>query len=254
MSGQKSLLVKKLLFISVLCVVLHAHGQLGKSTTGLSNFAGSNLALDSIAWNHSLGGNCPLQNLCQQIILPVSILELEGRRMNPGQVKLTWKSSNEPFNAGFYLQRSDGDAQHFGTSAFINVMAGAGSIQTYSTMDTNSNPGASFYRIRQVDIDGKFRYSNVVKVNGSASKLSASIFPNPVINDATVTIQMPASRSSTNIQLMDLSGKVLKTLSVSPGYSGNYRINWFREMPSGFYLMRISDGVETLNLKLVVQH
>src|SRR5215213_6566577 len=101
--------MKTVLFICCLYATITGYAQPGQSKVGEHLIAASNIAVDSVALNDHVGGNCSVVNFCSPVTLPVHILQLEGRRINPSQVKLSFVSSDEPFNAGFDLQRSDGD-------------------------------------------------------------------------------------------------------------------------------------------------
>ena len=249
---KKNEMMGRLLFFCFLIASVSGRAQLGKSEIATGSIATSHIAADSVALNDHLGGFCTLLNFCGTT-LPIHILQLEGRRVNTAEVKLTWIASNEAFNAGFELQRSDNETQSFNQVAFIKATPGTGAVQNYAHNDANSNSGVSYYRIRQTDADGRFRYSNIVRVTGISKKLTASVFPNPVASKATLTVSIPNRQSQTFVQLTDMSGKVLRTQPISAGFTGSFEINWFQQLSGGSYLLRVYDETESVVMKVVVQ-
>jgi hypothetical protein len=117
------------------------------------------------------------------IVLPVTGLELKGQRINNEKVNLTWETKAEYNNKGFVLERQS----IYNTTLFDSVVfvTGAGTSYTkseYNFTDLNNFKGNSFYRVKQVDLDGNFTYSNTIIIDGYAGKFEVSVAPNPSFN------------------------------------------------------------------------
>ena len=97
-----------------------------------------------------------------------------------------------------------------------------------------------FYRIREVDIDGRFTLSNVavVRINKSAT---ISSWPNPFTTYVNISM-FNSQNTSLKINLTDMAGRILKTgiEKVSRG-SGQIRMNMPEQLPQGIYLLEITD-------------
>lgn len=142
--------------------------------------------------------------------LPVELSRFEGKATQSG-ISLEWETASEINNSHFEVERSaDG-------SAFekIGSVAGHGnSVATieYSYLDKHPNPGTNYYRLRQIDFDGKYEYSNVVAVTApeATQALQVQVAPNPCVNgDCQLRIATAAAGQPVRVQLKDLTGRVV---------------------------------------------
>ena len=112
-------------------------------------------------------------------ILPVAITNFSGTK-DGNHIKLQWTTASESNNYGFYTEHSV-NSKDFSTMGFVaSKAAGGNSIQvlSYSFMDTH--PAAkNYYRLKQVDKDGKIFYSNIINIE-TALQHFIKISPNPV--------------------------------------------------------------------------
>ena len=140
--------------------------------------------------------------------LPVNVTSfLAGRIGNA--VSLNWKTETAPGSINFEIQRSN-DNRTFNTIASI---AGT-TVSAYSFTDNNNTAKTmSFYRIRIVKQSGEISYSDIRTVKGLASKMDFSLFPNPSAGNARITISDVSE--PTRVQLIDNSGRVVKTLMLN---------------------------------------
>lgn len=115
--------------------------------------------------------------------LPATVVKFKGIINNNHNV-LSWITVNEVNNTGFYLQKSI-DGIVFIDFAFILTQTANGNSAntlTYKFTDKNVLNGANYYRLKQIDKDGKYNYSSIIVLrNTSANISSISIFPNPVV-------------------------------------------------------------------------
>jgi hypothetical protein len=82
-------------------------------------------------------------------------------------------------------------------------------ILSYSFIDNNSNRGITQYRIRQIDLDGKTKYSNIISVRGEKQKGKIIVYPNPS-PDGNVNIVLEEKRETRNISLTDMNGRIIR--------------------------------------------
>ncbi|SFH34171.1 hypothetical protein [Pontibacter chinhatensis] len=142
--------------------------------------------------------------------LPVELSRFEGKATQSG-ISLEWETASEINNSHFEIERSaDG-------SAFEQLGSVAGhsnSVATieYSYLDKHPNPGTNYYRLRQVDFDGKYEYSNVIAVTApeTTQALQVQVVPNPCLNgDCQLRIATATAGQPVRVQLKDLSGRVV---------------------------------------------
>lgn len=128
----------------------------------------------------AIGGNS-VQNP-----LPVMLINLNAQLKNK-QALLTWVTSTEINNNHFEVERS------FDGITFIKVgeVAGSGnsySLRQYRFVDELTNTKTTYYRLKQVDFNGAFTYSNIVNVNSEKLNVASqiNIYPNPASNSISI--------------------------------------------------------------------
>lgn len=190
--------------------------------------------------------------LCgEQGTLPVNIKFFSTARIS-ANVSLVWETVTEVNNSGYFIQRKIG-ASPWATIGFVPSKADAGtsfSTLRYEFSDVNPTKGITQYRLLQVDIDGKFAFSNIRAVRGIAQKSGIIIYPNPS-NDGKVNVVFEDANVIRNVTLMDMSGRILKQWK---GISNN-NVQMDNLAP-GFYNVRI-ENTETSELlveKIVVNN
>lgn len=156
---------------------------------------------------------------CQSIcVLPVKWLDISGKRESDSICSLKWETTNEANNIGYDVERSLGNAEHFEKRGFVPAQQKADPVLHYLFTDANDYSGTSYYRLRQVDADGRFSYSKVVAVKGYNKALALVIYPNPAKSNAQALLH--ATKGGTTIlTLLDISGKTVmqKTVPVQKG-------------------------------------
>ena len=140
------------------------------------------------------------------------------------QVQITWNAVNEGNYTNFTVERSIDGGKTF------EVLGGvtATGASEYTMADKSPQSGQNLYRLKQEDINSTITYSNVVNIqysNLSNSLVSnrLNIYPNPVINNFSLTIAGQATDNTTyNIKFMNSSGIVIKQVtSAQPTWQGN---------------------------------
>jgi hypothetical protein len=145
--------------------------------------------------------------------LPVQMNAFTASRTN-STVNVTWETLTESMNKGFEVERRIGDAKDFQAVAFVNsktIDGNSSSKLNYSFSDANNSTGVSYYRIKQVDLDGKMKYSEIRVVDGLKSKAQTLVYPSPSTNGIVNIIF--SNNDSKNIILSDLTGKAIQKWS-----------------------------------------
>ncbi len=125
---------------------------------------------------------------------------------------LQWQTASERNNLGFEVERSS-DARDWEPLGFV---AGAGTTterQEYDYLDENPLLGTSYYRLRQVDMDGKEAFYNMVSVDFGADEPRFKLYPNPAFASLNIELSEAAQ-----LQVFDGTGKFMEALEVGePG-------------------------------------
>ncbi|MGI4761603.1 MAG: discoidin domain-containing protein [Janthinobacterium lividum] len=167
--------------------------------------------------------------------LPVSLVAFSATQQNAA-VALRWTTATELNNTGFEVQRS-ADGVAFTSLAFV---AGAGNSQllrTYSYLDAQPLGTTSYYRLKQLDVDGKVAYSTVQTVRGGLVQV-ASVFPNPATTQATV-VWSAASPGFGRWSLATTTGQVVHTETLAEQNGSNQLVLDLTPYPVGSYILTV---------------
>jgi hypothetical protein len=187
----------------------------------------------------------------QQSTLPVKLLSFTGSYRNQA-TSLNWQTENELNFAHFEIERSSNGAQYatIGEKASTAVNA---SRQSYQYSDDLSSIAGNvfYYRLKMVDIDGQFKYSNVIMIRKESKSINGiALNPNPVINGmATVRFTATASKV-VSFNVVDMGGKVVLRQQ-NKVYDGNNSIslNNLDRLQPGVYLLQMANGDEITTIK-----
>lgn len=175
-------------------------------------------------------------------VLPINIKTFTATRVQ-GNVHLSWETSLETNGQAFIIERKTGNG--FITLATItakNIESGS----TYSYTDMNDNKGVSEYRLKVVCKDISAKYSEIRMVKG-AGNIDFTIFPNPA--SGTTKISISDVNKSSNIQVIDNTGRVVKKLNFKT--SNTIEIN---DLQRGIYRVQLmnSNSGETVTKTLTL--
>ena len=142
-------------------------------------------------------------------VLPLSLLEFNGRLLNNNGL-LNWKTSDEQNTASFDIERST-DGRSYITVGNVAAYNTAGNHQYNYTDNNITSLGVPvvYYRLKQKDIDGQFTYSRIVALSIDNSGSIVLLYPNPVFNQANVTITINKAEKIQS-RIVDNTGRVVK--------------------------------------------
>jgi Pregnancy-associated plasma protein-A/GEVED domain/Secretion system C-terminal sorting domain len=157
---------------------------------------------------------------------------------------LHWRTETEKDNAKFMIERSN-DGIHFREAGMVkglNAMQGA----VYQFRDRQPGEGIFYYRLKQVDTDGSFSYSAIVKVNITLSgNRNITLLSNLVDQEIRIRFNQHSGRSNTSIRLMDMSGRILLSKQFRPESGDLYKVDISGlGLSTGIYFLEISHGAE----------
>lgn len=179
-------------------------------------------------------------------VLPVDLVSFQAEMQGSRAVTITWSTASESNNDYFDLEKLTS------TGKFVSIarIDGKNKPSSYRFVDQEVVPGKMYYRLKQVDNDGAFTYSNTVEVSAQFAT-GMTTYPNPVKD--ILTVQLPDSEGANfQIRLLDLSGRSVWEQNVV-NWKGNLEIA-VQQIPTGMYLLRMTtvDG-QTFHAKIQVQ-
>jgi hypothetical protein len=182
--------------------------------------------------------------------VPVEFYEFKVNRKGEDAAYIYWSTATELNNEKFLVERSTDGI----TYKTIATVAGAGnsvSVQNYTMLDPSLEPRTYYYRIKQVDFDGKYSYS-VVRILNLNSNLVAQpeIYPVPFNGDLKVKMELD-TESETELKILDLNGKtVLRKLFEGTKGTNIFNLNT-TQLTYGVYFLEVSNGGNVYSEKIV---
>ncbi len=205
---------------------------------------GNDFALDDISF-----AQCPAN-----APTPVEFLNISARQKGSG-VSVDWSTSQE-FNSDYFDLEKSVDGNFNWT--YVNTVKAAGNssvVKNYNIYDAKPFSGYSFYRLKQVDKDGKFKYSKTVKININISKTGVSVLANPFRNVLVVDF-LSSKDEVVKARLIDITGRVAanENWSVTSG-STRKEFSNVNHLQPGMYILNVSNAAGEIlyNNKVIKQ-
>lgn len=152
--------------------------------------------------------------------LPVELIHFDGYRKNEVNI-INWKTLTETNNDFFILERSE-DGENYYEIAKVKG-AGTSNIEnTYTYNDFNTKSNTEYYRLKQVDFDGSYYFSNPIAIsdNDINELFVLNIYPNPASNEFYLDI-LSNSNEDIVINITDMFGKKLKSIEQNLNIGNN---------------------------------
>ena len=167
--------------------------------------------------------------------LPLKLLNFSGIR-NDQVIRLTWQTADELNTKDFVVERSSDGASFTGVTT---VAAKSRGNNTYACNDPFSFSSQVYYRLKMTDQDGRFTYSNIIRISNIAGNASTfiTVYPNPVKDGTTITINSNAPAGS-KAWFTDMSGRILKEVIINHAF----QMADISQFPAGMYLLRLANG------------
>jgi hypothetical protein len=170
--------------------------------------------------------------------LPVSLIAFNGKHNN-GVSTLDWQTSQEWNSSRFEVLRSL-DGRDFKSVASLDAAGNSNTLKNYTFNDNISGTGYVYYRLRQVDVDGKTTLSDIVRLKlGNTKEASFDLYPNPFVGNLNASFTAGKNANATLV-IRNINGQVLftKTINVIKG-SNTVQLNNLPVLSKGMYHVSI---------------
>ncbi|HLP21623.1 MAG TPA: LamG-like jellyroll fold domain-containing protein, partial [Chitinophagales bacterium] len=185
--------------------------------------------------------------------LPVDMIFLQADAINNAYIRLTWATAIEINNDGFEVERST-DGQNWSQVGYVDGHDNSTVQNNYSFEDMNVTPGVIYYyRLRQVDNDGEFEYTDIVsaKINGEATFSVKDFVPNPTMDKTSLVVTGTKDQDITVTFYNIVGQNVLE--STHQVFKGANRIEFeLGKLASGTYTAIVSSANEVYTRKVVL--
>lgn len=221
----------------------HGTGAIGKTDAQMrqqATFAGWDFAN---IWAIAPGSEPHLQWL-DSAPLPVSLVDFTAQ-IQGNKTKLAWQTATESNNKEFVVYRS-ADNGHFTETAKIAGAGNSSAPKAYNYYDENPLDGNNYYKLVQVDNNGKETDLGTKILNFSLSAFGLQLFPNPTDDAVNVSF---GSKKHSALTVMDFNGKVLQKVKIKPTET-SLKVS-LDNYPTGTYLFQLNGSEGTASGKIL---
>lgn len=185
--------------------------------------------------------------------LPVELTSFQAN-YNENLVTLTWQTATEINSYCFEVERSN-DNTTWVKIGSVNAGGNSNKVLNYEYFDNITTDGKYYYRLKQIDLDGSFKYTSVVEVNAVMPMLYSlsQNYPNPFNPTTKINYSIPVNAKVT-LNIYSITGELVTTLVDEDLTAGNYTIDFdASRLASGTYFYRIiaNDFVQTKKMLLI---
>lgn len=183
--------------------------------------------------------------------LPVDLLNFQAT-LKDKRATLNWVTTNHYNFSHFVIEKST-DAKHFSEAAILFAETSSSVENSFQYKDDlkNGTSTAYYYRLKIVDIDGKYSYSEtrMVRLSKELSKIQISIFPNPVVNEVLVQIPEEWQHKKVVYEIYNTTGVLLQR------YQNNQATQIqslnVQQLDNGSYFVRVSNNTNSATSKII---
>jgi len=174
------------------------------------------------------------------------------------RVELLWKTATGKENYGFEVQKSQ-DGIYFEPLGFVKGKATYSTANAYWFVDLNISPGVYYYRLKQINLNGMFQFSQAVKVEVFLPKKInlRQNYPNPFKGTTVISFALPQA-NDVELRIFNINGKEIRKLVYETRQPGFYNVLWDgkdgrgREVASGIYLCELRVAGNRLTKRLTL--
>ena len=189
-------------------------------------------------------------SLLTSATLPVNISSFNVSP-NKNSVLITWTTVTEQNNSHFDIERS-ADGRIYCRIATVQGNGTTSLSHTYQAYDDKPFKGMNYYRIKQVDVDGKSQISDVRSLKMALQNYVLKIFPNPSRGDVNFSLQNYNGNAIT-ATLTNAAGRMIHEEEIQVNASGNYKLNLNSKPAAGVYILQLKGEALSESIKIAVQ-
>jgi photosystem II stability/assembly factor-like uncharacterized protein len=186
--------------------------------------------------------------------IPVELISFTATTI-ANELILDWSTATETNNSGFEILRfTQNDDDEWYKIGFVPGHGTTTETQHYSFRDNDVNPGKYQYKLKQINYDGTFEYSQIVEVEiPFVNEFSLSQnYPNPFNPSTVISYQLPIIGFVT-LKVYDILGREVATLVNEEKPAGEYEVEFYgSELTSGIYFYQLKAGQYSETRKMVL--
>ncbi|MEM6526269.1 MAG: T9SS type A sorting domain-containing protein [Bacteroidota bacterium] len=194
------------------------------------------------------GGNRISFNYSAASTLPVTLVSFDGNfNENQGATKLQWVTATEKDNDYFIVQRSSNgkDYQEIGK---VDGSGNSTSLVNYSFVDTDPLGGTNYYRLKQVDFDGQYEYSWIIRIITIAA-VNFELYPNPSKGRVRINYYGPKIEKG-SLSIYNSNGFLMRTTDLISTIQN--KLIDLSTLQKGAYFVEILTGETSIKKRILI--
>jgi hypothetical protein len=180
-----------------------------------------------------------------QSVLAIKLLSFTGKN-NGSNNLLEWSTASEINNNHFDVERSV-DGIVFEKIAAIKGAGNSSIVKQYQFTDHSALKGISYYRLKQVDTDSKFSYSDIIIIKRVQDKPAINLYPNPFKNN--FSIDLGGLYKNIVVSIHDIGGKIISETT----YTQSQFINITMDTSAGIYFVKIISDNKIITTQKIIK-
>jgi len=191
-------------------------------------------------------------------IVPVELQSFTAE-VSDYDIKLLWSTATETNNQGFGILRFTQNDNEWKSIGFVPGFGTTTEVHQYTFVDEALQTGIYHYRLKQIDFDGTFEYSNIIEVTVASPNqfLLEQNYPNPFNPTTKIKYEIPGQARNDNTQVtlkvFDILGNEVATLVNEEQTSGIYEVEFSgSNLPSGIYFYELNADSFIKTMKMIL--
>jgi uncharacterized repeat protein (TIGR01451 family) len=183
-------------------------------------------------------------------VLPLDWININVERVDD-QNHISWTTADEINVSHFEVEVSTSEEHDFVKIGNVTAL-NKKEENRYSFFDTDSeDAGYYYYRIKQVDLDGRSEYSKIVKINVENGRNNMKIYPNPAVENANISIDL-ISGSKALVSIFDRTGRIVRTYTINKSAENISTIIEIDNLPTGVYTVQLIQNQLEMHKKMII--
>lgn len=228
------------------------------NAAAIQAYVGSNILLLTNALQNQPGTTCG--NLSKNTVavtvypasqLPVTFTSLKARKLK-NDVLLDWGTATEINSNYFEIERSNNAVSFNETIGTVTAAGNSNTLKNYTLTDRKALKGWAYYRVKQVDNDGRKTYSNIAAINFDKAGGVLIVFPNPTKNE--INIEYTATKNDKiSCSIIDSKGSIVLQQSINVAVGRNTKTINISTLPNSVYVVKCVDSEGEVSYMKVIK-
>ncbi len=171
-------------------------------------------------------------------VLPVKLLSFSGKYTGD-KIVLNWKVNNEQAIKKYIVERRNSYNQ-FTEIGYAYTKGSSSNISEYNFLDNKPDADKNFYRLKLVNNDNTFSYSDIILLTHQQSNLQVTVYPNPVKDFLNIEFKNGSSHTY-KISLYNSINQLMKEITFITGFNNQLQITRTKDMSPGLYILQVID-------------